>query len=203
MKWIKYSAVSLGLLSLLFLSFRSCSLTDKYSQLKGRYEAYRAIAKADNEVKNTLIGKQQTTIEQLQKTIETQKTDVEKTKVKIRQLDTTALEKAYAKLTDADQKVVNLETQVSIWKQKFTLAQDAIAKQEDIIFNLEQKYQALVVITETFRSQYENEQRLHAMARELLGHAELKLRQRKAESTLKNIAIILLGGYVVYTAMTK
>ena len=62
-----------------------------------------------------------------------------------------------SKIKDAIEKVDNLSKQLSIWKQKFTLAEGIIRDKDVVIFSINEKYEAQVKISLEWRGLYDRQ----------------------------------------------
>ena len=52
--------------------------------------------------------------------------------------------------------IENLKSQIIVWRDKFTLAQQEISNKDKIIFNLTEKYNSQVIISDQWKKQYQN-----------------------------------------------
>ena len=202
---IKYGLYGVLLILVLFFVTRACSISDKYAQLKGTYETYRVLAKADNAIAKKTIEEQTKKIGQLTKDIADSEKVVESKKKDVQQLDGKVkdLEAKYALLEDKDAKIENLTEQVGVWQSKFSLAMEMVAEQDKVIFSLKEKYNAQLDISGEYKGMYEREVSLHKISRDLLSMAENKLRARGLFSNVKSVAVVALGGYIVYTLVRR
>ena len=190
----------LVLLALIIVGFRSCDLYDKYSVLKGKYDALseeykaqRVKALADIEALRNNIAQKDEEIRNITSQI------VEKEgEISSLHTQTGKLEEAYVALTDNEAKIDNLTQQVDAWKEKFSLAESVIADKDAIIFSLNEKYESQVKISLNWETLYNNEVKLHALCSQRLKLADKKLRGLRFTGTIKNGLILGLAGVVIY-----
>ena len=191
----------LVLLALIIVGFRSCDLYDKYSVLKGKYDALseeykaqRVKALADIEALRNNIAQKDEEIRNITSQI------VEKEgEISSLHTQTGKLEEAYVALTDNEAKIDNLTQQVDAWKEKFSLAESVIADKDAIIFSLNEKYESQVKISLNWETLYNNEGKLHALCSQRLKLADKKLRGLRFTGTIKNGLILGLAGVVIYS----
>jgi len=200
MKHIKYLLLAVFIISIALFWYKSCSLFDKYSELKGRYDAlsqeydtYRVSAIAEIADLNTIISQKDELIVTLNERVEEKYNEVEELHGISEEL-----ESAYTKLTDNLAKIDNLEKQVSIWKQKFTLAESIIADKDRIIFSLNEKYNTQLQITTRYKQLYENEVNLRTLAEDRLSLADKKLSGLRFQINLGKGIVIGLGALIIY-----
>ena len=173
-KWGVFGVVAI--LAVVFL-MRSCNLYDEVSVLKGKHEALQtAYADLDLKSKATIeahkadIAARDGVIDEAGRTI----IDAEG---KIRDKDERILnlEEAFTQLGEnKDAKIINLQAQVSIWKEKFTLAEAIIAGKDKIIFSLTAKYDAQVKISTEWEASYCRQVELHQIALDRISVMEKK-----------------------------
>jgi molybdopterin converting factor small subunit len=85
------------------------------------------------------------------------KIDADKKEIGIKDAGLKELVTARQTLTDKDEIIANLDQQVKLWSEKFSLAQSTISEKDGIIFDLTQKYDAQVIISETLSRQLANQ----------------------------------------------
>lgn len=198
----------LFLLLLLILNIRSCNNEDKerlrLSELKGQFEAYKA--KADEQKKRLEaenIEKEERILAFKNRVIA-----LENEAIKIEQeIDTKdekikKLESEFSLTEDKDQKITNLQNQVDLWKEKFSLAMVEVEKEREAKKNWKASYEDQVVITKNLKKQLADEANLRKVAEELIsGHEN---REKKLESQIWRLKMetkferIVLFGLAVY-----
>jgi len=199
-KWGVFGVVAI--LAVIFL-MRSCNLYDEVSVLKGKHEALQtAYADLDLKSKATIeahkadIAARDEVIDEAGRTI----IDAEG---KIRDKDERILnlEEAFTQLGEnKDAKIINLQAQVSTWKEKFTLAQEIIAKKDTIIFSLTAKYDAQVKISTEWEASYYRQVELHQIALDRISVMEKKWVGINLGSNAKTGLII---GLIIYSLVKK
>jgi len=202
-KWGVFGVVAI--LAVVFL-MRSCNLYDEVSVLKGKHEALQIIyadldlkSKATIEANKADIAARDEVIDEAGRTI----IDAEG---KIRDKDERILnlEEAFTQLGEnKDAKIINLQAQVSIWKEKFTLAQAIIADKDKIIFNLTAKYDAQVKISAEWEVSYYRQVELHSVALERIKVMEKEWKGIQFGSKLKTYVIAAAGAAIVYSLVKK
>jgi len=190
---------------LIVLAFRSCSFIDRYSVLKGRYEALAEEYDVQKDNSKAQILSLRNIIAQKDEKIRNITSHIVEQEVEISVLhaEISGLESTYATLEDKDAKIDNLETQVSKWKQKFRIAEAIISDKDDIIFNLTEKYEAQVKISLEWKAMYENESTLRALAEKRLSLADRQIGRLKFGGTIKTGLVVGLAGVVVYGLVRK
>lgn len=201
----KYILPAALVILLIVLAFRSCSFIDRYSVLKGRYDALVEEYDTQRDNSEAQILSLRNIIAQKDEEIHSITSHIVEKEVEISTLhaETAKLEFTYATLEDKDAKIDNLETQVSIWKQKFHIAEAIISDKDDIIFSLNEKYEAQVKISLEWRAMYENESTLRALAEKRLKLAGRQIGRLKFGGTIKTGLVAGLAGVVVYGLVRK
>jgi len=202
-KWGVFGVVAI--LAVVFL-MRSCNLYDEVSVLKGKHEALQtAYADLDLKSKATIeahkadIAARDGVIDEAGRTI----IDAEG---KIRDKDERILnlEEAFTQLGEnKDAKIINLQAQLSIWKEKYTLAEEIIADKDKIIFNLAANYDAQVKISTEWEASYYRQVELHSVALERIKAMEKEWKGIQFGSNLKTYLIAAAGAAIVYSLVKK
>lgn len=201
----------LVLLTLIF-SVRACRVGDRLTKMEGEYNALKAVHQTTVQDANKRIAEQTRQIAALDDHIAILNGQIERGEALIEAsdsqladletelVDLRAREESVASLRT---EVVNLESQLNIWKEKFTLAQGIIANKDGIIFSLSQKYDAQVVITDQYKKMYSDVQKLHDNLAAQLGITKRKLKSSKVISTIKTVGLGAVGGFLVYSLVKK
>jgi len=176
-------------------------IRDKASVVVGRYQEAAAIAEADAKLKDALIAKQNTIIGQKDKEIaEKIKIIGQKTNAigqKDKELD--KIRGTWPKLSaDCRAKLLELD---NTWAQKFSLSEAIIAEKDKVISAWAVKFNAQVVISESWKAKYDAECRLLQLATQGWKVAERKLRWTRVMSTVKSGLIVGTLGYIGYSAI--
>ena len=204
--WIKWAVLAGAVvLALLFLQ-RSCNLYDEVSELRGKHQALQeAYSQLDIRSK-AVIGQLTKDIAERDAAIKKTEGDVAviKDKIKTKDAKIQQLEAEYVNLGEnKDAKIVNLQAQVSIWKEKFTLAEAIIADKDAIIFNLTAKYDAQVLISAEWEVSYYRQVELHKVCLERITAMEREWKGIRLGSKVKTLIIGGLAGVVVYGLVKK
>jgi hypothetical protein len=97
--------------------------------------------------------------------------------------------------------VANLKAQIAAWSSKFTLAQAVIAEKDKIISAWAAKFNAQVVISESWKAKYDAECRLLRLAEQGWKASESKLRWTRVMGNIKSGAVIAAAGYIIFNAI--
>ena len=174
--------------------------TKKANILLGRYEALTEEYGIQGDNSKAQMSRLRNIIAQKDEEIRNITAHIVEKEVEISTLhaETDKLESAYATLKDKDAKVYNLETQVTKWKHKFTLAEGIIQDKDDVIFSLNAKYEAQVKISLEWKGLYDREVTLHTLCKQRLDLADKRIGGLRFGGTIKNGLVIGLVGVVVY-----
>jgi chromosome segregation ATPase len=113
------------------------------------------------------------------------------------------LEAVRKTLTDKDAIISNLDKQVALWKEKFSLAQEIIANKDSVIFSLTEQYKAQVQIAENWKREYTGEYNLRVLAEQRIAVLEKSNKWFSFDSKISKTAAIILGGYIIYSLIKK
>jgi len=206
-KLLKYILPAILVIVLLVVGYRSYSLYDRYSVLKGRYDALaEEYTQQKDESLQQIVGLRNI-ITQKDERIRNINTGIVEKEGEISTLhaQTAELESTYAKLKEElvsvdtlQLRVDNLETQVSIWKQKFTLSEGIIQDKDGVIFSLNAKYEAQVKISLEWKQMYDNEVVLHNLSEVRARIADKKLGGLRFTGTIKTGLVLGLAAVVIY-----
>jgi chromosome segregation ATPase len=196
-------------IAIVFLAVRVMSVTDRYSVLKGEYNAKVEAATASEKYAAGQIAALKTEIT-LRDTAIVKAQD----RIKALTLAGTAasghladLQAEYAKIVemggDKDSQITNLNAQIDAWAARFSLSESASAEKDKIIFGLQEKYAAQVSISASWESQFKAERALRFDAEKLIKSLEWKVRAVRAKSTAMTLAATLAGGYLIYDKLRK
>ncbi len=201
---VKYGLLSIALIVFASLFMRSCSLYQENAVLKGKYEAYRAIAKADHEIMMRELAKQNQVIEDKTKEIEKIKAEalkpsageIEKDKVIAAQNKKLAELEAQGDLAGA---LSAAKLEIQAWSEKFTLAEE---RHKSDLFNLDSawqaKFDAQVIISDGWKKDRDNENALRVLAEKRIGGLESSLKITRFWKNTTTILAVVGAGYVGY-----
>jgi chromosome segregation ATPase len=198
-----YLAILAGIVAVI-LAVRVMNVTDRYSVLKGEYNAK---VEAATESGKYAAGQ----IAALNTEITLRDTAIVKAQDRIKALTLAGatasghlsdLQAEYKKIMemggDKDAQITNLNAQIDAWAARFSLAESASAEKDKIIFGLQEKYAAQVSISALWESQFKAERTLRFDAEKLIKSLEWKVRAARANSTVMTLATIAAGGYLIY-----
>ena len=184
---------------------KSCVTIDKYSKLKGEYDAYKKTTEVSQAKSVQAIAQKDKEIGQLtDKNKVLEKSVTEKTgAIQIKGKEIGDLEEALKTTTDKDQIIVILKQEVIKWSEKFSIAEGIIQDKDAIIANWEKKFNAQVVISDEWKKQYEGEHTLRLLAEDINKKSENKLKIAKLGSNIKTLILIGAVGYVGYDKFVR
>lgn len=204
MKNIKNVAVVVTLsLAIVFLLMDKCGSSRKADELKGQYEEASRIAEVEKRIKEEIIKEQREIIEKQDSLIAkaNKKVEIKNNLISSLGNEVADLEDEFSNLTDKDEKIANLVSQVSIWKEKFTLSQSIIKDKDDVIFSLNEKYEAQVIISISYKDMYESVQGLVDIRTNQVKELENINRRLKLTSKVKTGVVIGIAAIVVYSLL--
>ncbi len=207
LQWKWWWAVGVVVITLLIgTAYRYCGVTDAYSEMKGRYEAYRAIAGADARAMQSRIdaledirAAQDAVISERDATIAAKNKDISTGNKKL-----ASLESEYETLgQDKDAKIVNLQSQVATLKDNLTIVYSIIEDKDAQLGAWVNKFDAQAKISAEWKQAYEQEHNLRLMAEGLVTSLEKKQSRTLFTSKLKNAVIVGLAGVAAYNLIKK
>ena len=121
--------------------------------------------------------------------------------------DLLRLESQFTQLGDdtfqKDAKIDNLTKQVTIWKQKFTLAESIIAEKDAIIFSLTEQYTNQLQISFNYKELYEKVQGTNVLLQQGLKKANKQIVNLRVKNKITNLICTGLAGLVLYMVQGK
>ena len=201
---LKYvTVIGLLIVGIAFLGLDKCGSDRRVDELRGQYEEASRIAEVEKRIKEETIREQQEKIGTLDATIVVLNTTIAKKEENIGQLGGTIvnLEEEFSNLTDKDEKIANLVSQVTIWKEKFTLSQGIIKDKDSVIFSLNGKYDAQVKISFSYKDMYESVQDVLVIRDKQVKELEKINRRLKLASGLKTGIVVTMAGVVLYSLL--
>ncbi len=192
-------------LGVVLIGYKSCNLSDRYSELTGEFNAYRAVANSAALVAQKTITEQTKVIGDMTKKIAVHESEVSKKNEQIGRVNKTLsdLEKEYKILTDCPLQRDNLIKQVAEWTSKFSLAEGIIKDKDGIIFSLAAKYDSQVKITEAVQVQLTDCIKLQTLYDDRISVLERALKQARFVSKLKSWGGVALAAGVVYVIISR
>ena len=198
--WGLWAALIILIIGTIIIGYKACNLYDELSVQKGKYEAYREVAKADYaKVAQVVIG-QKNIIAAKDAEIAVHKQSVFKKSEQIAKTNTklSDLEASYSILSTDVLKIDNLTQQVAGWKAQFSLAQEVIAEKDKIIAAWEVKFDAQVVISDEYKAGWDREIQLRKMCEGMVSGLEGKLRRTSFFAKAVTGVAVVAGGYIGY-----
>jgi uncharacterized protein (DUF3084 family) len=204
---LKYFVVGLvcGLVLAGVLLMKACSLDGMNAKLKTQYEELRTTTIANNEAEAKVRAEKDAEIAKLQGFIDSSNTVIVDTQGKIKAKDKTIaeLEAAYSQAKTCPEQLANMTAQVEQWKIKFSLAENIISEKDNIISAWEGKFNAQVVISSSWKKQYEDELALRLLGEKRIAGLETGLKVAKAQTTISRIALGVAAGFIIYELVKK
>lgn len=205
----KYGLIGLVLIIIFVLFTRSCRLYDENSVLKGKYEAYRKIATIDHERLITEINKQTDIITEKNKAIEKILADAAKPNPLVAAQDKL--------IKDQQKKIADLEEQgdlsgalqaakeeIGQWSEKFRIAEEQHgAELFDLNAAWQAKFDAQVVISESWKQDWTNEHNLRLLAEKRIGGLESSLKHSKLIDVASTMLVVGFSGAIAYNLLLK
>ena len=196
---IKYVAVIVALsLAIVFLAMDNCGNADKYNKLKGEYETYykisRIVIKESIEaidVQNDEIGILTKKLTYLHGIIEVKDADLAEKEDEIGEL-----KRDFADLEEC-------QAQYDKLVEAFTLCKSIMVDKDEVIFNLNEKYDAQVIISLRYKDMYESIQPLVDIHTKQVKELEKINRRLKFTSKLKTGIVVVGIGVVLYSLLRK
>jgi len=193
-----------------FFWARSCKSDSALRQMQIRYETYRSIVVADNEMTNKYIGELESRQSELQGMIDSQDTIIAskdsvistlKGKVKDATAETAKLRTEVQPVLDANPKVAEL---VASLDAGIALRDNLIVEQEDLIRTMkkridlgDERFANQVKISEGWKDMYEKEHSLRLQAEDLFNTCVHSRNRDKLWGNVKAVAVGVVAGVAV------
>jgi len=201
---VKYGAIgAILIICITFFLTRACYKRDtNYDVLKGQYNLLQtetnALIKVSQkeitEYQNT-IAERDTRIKEISATVAVKNKKIQDLHIATQNLEDTL---DFDTQISNEDKIVNLQKQVEAWKDKFAIISTIVKDKDEIIFNLQEKYNTQLKISLNYKEMYERSQQLVLLADKRLKLADKKIRNARLGSTVKTIALGAVGGYLIY-----
>jgi hypothetical protein len=94
--------------------------------------------------------------------------------------------------------VINLREQIARMSLVIQNQEQIIQGNDKIIFNLVHKYEAQVLISDDYKTMFESQLELHALAIDRLRIAENRIRGLRFGSTIKTVGVLAGVGTIAY-----
>jgi hypothetical protein len=178
-------------------------IRDKASVAAGKYEEALTQARVNGEALTLQIAKMTEIVGQANKEIAEKIETIGHMTNDIGQRDK-ELDKirgTWSKLSaECVQKLHELD---ATWIQKFSLSEAIIAEKDKVIAAWAAKYDAQVVISESWKQKYESELHLRTLAEKGWGLANSKIQKQAIVGNIKTGIILAAAGYVGLNILTK
>jgi len=199
--------IALVVFVVLFCLGKACKISDRNSELKGEITQLNQMLSIQRQVSQKEIKELKEFICKKNEEIIDITADITVKDEKIQELSeiSTNLEQEIDNLNDNQKDIIinKLKENVTIWKQKFTLAESIIRNKDKIIFNLQDKYNAQLKVSLNYRELYEKTNELSRKQEIRIRVLEKKQRGLQIKSILKTVAIGGLAGYLGYRIIKK
>ncbi|MDD5007267.1 MAG: hypothetical protein PHC68_02555 [Syntrophorhabdaceae bacterium] len=207
---LKYKVLIGGsILFIVLASFYVCcdraKLVNAINVEKGKYEAYRKITIANEEISAKYIKEQLAKIDELNGHIDSANTVIATLQAHQEQANGTigSLNDKLAQAQTDAEKVPILTALVQEWIGKFNLAQATIAEKDKIIFSLTEKYQAQLQISERYKADWTAETSLRTLAETRLNLLDKRVVGLERKLKLRNAGDLILVAGAIAVALFK
>lgn len=193
---IKYGLIGAAVIIIAFLFLRSCSLYDKNSVLKGKYDELSRITDADHALLTKEIG--QLTADIGRRDVEitrlTESIIIINTAIDGKDKDLDKIRASWSNLnSECVQKLHELD---SAWVSKELLYKQEISVERRVTAQWVIKYNNAVKIGDDWKKGYENEHTLRLLAEKRIGGLEGSLRWSRFWKTGTTILAVVGVGYI-------
>lgn len=196
-------------LGVFLLTYRNCDFGDRLSRLQGEYETLKKVAEQDKQILDKEIREREKAIVFLQNAIKAKDEEIAKKNEginkKSKELATLQKDREQLALSggDKDKVIQNLDEQVRVWSEKFSIAEGVIKDKDAQIDALKLSFANQVDITDAIKKQLENEKNLRYVAEEALVVSSLEIKKLKFTSNLKTVLVLAISGYFAYDLVKK
>ena len=192
------AVVAAVLLALSIFLHRSCNIYDRYSELKGLYEGNKAQTEKEKQESQKAIQELKKEIGEKEKSIALSEANVINLKKRdeFKSQDLKKLESEIINLKDKDKIIENLKSQINVWSERFTLAQNQLAEKDKIIFSLTEKFNAQVKISIQWEGLYNRQVGLNKILEDRIALADKKISRLGFESKIEKVLITGLAIYL-------
>jgi hypothetical protein len=201
-KYIPY--VFVVLVGLLLLGFRACDshYKQRAAELKGQYELLLTTADKEKADLTEHIAQMTDAIEMAQREIvlliETRVEQERVVAVQSAEIERLRAEEPIQPELEVEPLVINLRGQIARMSLVIQNQEQIIQGNDKIIFNLVHKYEAQVLISDDYKTMFESQLELHALAIDRLRIAENRIRGLRFGSTIKTVGVLAGVGTIAY-----
>lgn len=191
--WVLVGILVLGMV---FLMMDKCGFSRKADELKEQYEEASRIAEVERHIKEEVIKEQQEKIGVLDATIVVLNTTIAE--------KDNDLEKIEDELGELKRDFVSLkecQAQYDKLVKGFNLCKSINADKESVIFSLNEKYDAQVVVSTEYKSMYESTQDLLVIRDKQVKELEKINKRLRLGSGLKTGIVVTMAAIVAYSLL--
>ena len=172
----------------------------KLYRIEGLYEGNKAEAEKEKQEAQKVIQELKKEIGEKDKLIALAEDNVIELKKRdeYKSQDLAKLESEVVNLKDKDKIIENLKSQINVWSERFTLAQNQLAEKDKIIFSLTEKYNAEVKISIQWEGLYNRQVDLNKILEDKGKVADKKIARLGFESKIEKV---LITGFIIYVGV--
>ena len=196
---IKYvTVIGLLIVAVVFLTMDNCGSTDKYNKLKGEYQTYYNISKVVIQKSIEAIDEQNDEIGIL-----SEKLTYLHGIIEVKDADLADKEEELGELKRDFADLEECQEQYDKLVEAFTLCKSISVDKDSVIFSLNEKYDAQVVISLKYKDMYESIQPLVDIHTKQVKELENINRRLKLTGKLKTGIVVVVAGVVLYSLIMK
>lgn len=197
--WLILAFCVVGLLALIY---QSCTVDATAEYYKGKYAAEMELRAAENDIHSARIEELLIVIEardtEIESLIETRIENERERIVLLARIERLQAEEPVQPELETEPLVINLRAQILELTLVVDTQEQIIQGSNKIIFNLTEKYNAQVGISDSYRAMYENEKELHRLAIDRLKIADRRIASLRFTGNAKNVLVVVAGGAIAY-----
>lgn len=193
--WVLVAILALGVI---FVTLDNCGNTAKYNKLKGEYQTYHEISRAVVEKSIQAINEQHDEIGIL-----SEKLTYLHGIIEVKDADLADKEEELGVLKRNFESLEACQSQYDKLSIAFTLCKEIKADQKSVIFSLNEKYEAQVIISLKYKDMYESVKPLIDIHLKQVKELENINRRLKLTSKLKTGIVVAMAGVVLYSFLRK
>jgi len=191
--WILVGILALGIV---FLTMDNCGNSDKYNKLKGEYNTYKTISRVIVAEAIQTINKQTEEIKRLDGKI-----DFLQGIIEVKDEDLAEIEEDLGELKREFKDLQECQIQYNKLVEGFNLCKSISADKDQVIFNLQEKYEAQVAVSLEYKSMYESVQKLTEIRTKQIKELENINRRLRLTSKFKTGIVITMAVVVAYSLL--
>ena len=196
---IKYvTVIGLLIVAVVFLGLDNCGDTAKYNKLKGEYQTYHEISRAVVEKSIQAIDEQNDEIGIL-----SEKLTYLHGIIEVKDADLADKEDEIGELKRDFADLEECQAQYDKLVAAFTLVKSIVIDKDEVIFNLNQKYEKQALISIEWEKMYNSVQPLIDIHIKQVKELENINRRLKLTSKLKTGIVLAITGVVLYSLLRK